>query len=85
MKVGKLLRLTSATKIDITIPTTDSDGTGYYYTWCIDYLRKEENFFGSLHSSIDSTYYLPKEVKQLEVESFTACNDTLLIFTKGDK
>lgn len=85
MKVKSMLKISSATEIEILVPKTDENGKELFYSWNIDYLRKEENYFGRLHACIDCSYYLPKEVKQLEVESFTACNNKLLIFTKGDK
>ena len=85
MKVGKLLKLSSSVETEINVPMTNEDGIEIYYSWNIDYTRREPNYIGSLHASIDCEYLLPKEVKQLEVESFTACNNKLLIFTKGDR
>lgn len=85
MKVGKLLKLSSSLETEINVHMMNEDGVEIYYSWNIDYTRREPNYIGSLHASIDCEYFLPKEVKQLEVESFTACNNKLLIFTKGDK
>ena len=84
MKVKTLLKLSSSISTEINVPMTDEDGREIYYTWNIDYLRKKPNYIGTLHASLDCEYHLPKEVKKLEVESFTACNNTLLIFTKGE-
>lgn len=85
MKVGKLLKLSSSVKSEVNVPIKNEEGIEVYYSWNIDYSRREPNYFGSLHASIDCDYFLPKEVKQLEVESLTACNNKLIIFTKGVK
>ena len=85
MKVNTLLKMSSAVSTEIVVTTTDENGEEKFYSWDIDYTRKEPNFIGTLHASIDCEYFLPKEVKRLDVESFTVVNDKLLIFTKGDK